>query len=182
MITSEKQKLFCKYYVWEGYNASKAALLAGYSKGTAYDTGWKLLKKPEIQAEIKRLIKIREKKLNISDKRIIEELAMAAFSDPRDYYDDEGNLLPIIELSERAAKALAEFTVTEGKNGRVIKIKRENKLKALETLARIHNMFYNDQDPNLGLHERVIYYPVKVQEGSPVDLTAKIEKPASKDN
>jgi len=175
--------LFCKYYIWEGYNAKRAALSAGYSKSSAHDTGWKLLKKPEIQAEIKRLIKIREKKLNITDKRIIEELAMSAFSDPRDYYDENGNLLPIQELSERAAKALAEFTVRKGKDGdMIIKIKRNNKLSALETLARIHNMFYNDQDPNVGMKERVIYYPVKVAEGAPVDLTAHIDKPASKDN
>ncbi len=177
-----KQMLFCKYYVWEGCNATTAAKLAGYSATSARVTASRLITKANIQVEIKRQIKIREEKCNITDKRIIEELAMSAFSDPRDYYDTEGNLLPIIELSERAAKALAEFTVTVGKSGKVIKIKRDNKLKALETLARIHNMFYNDQDPNVSMKDRVIYYPVKVAEGASVDLTAKIEKPASKDN
>jgi len=178
---SFKNITFCRLYVWNNFNASKAAKLAGYSNGNATSYGSELLRKPHICAEIKRLIAIREKALGVTDQRIIEELAICAFSDPRDYYDDEGELLPIQQLSEAAAKALSEFTVKEGKDsGTVTKIKINNKLKALETLARIHNMFYNDQDPNIGMRERVIYYPVKVAEGSPVDLSSHVTKPPAK--
>jgi len=178
---SIKHRTFCRLYVWNSFNASKAAKLAGYSNRSARTIASKLLRKDNIRQEIKRLITIREKKLNITDQNIIEELAICAFSDPRDYYDDDGKLLPIQELSEMAAKALSEFTVKEGKDsGTVTKIKINNKLKALETLARIHNMFYNDQDPNIGMRERVIYYPVKVAEGSPVDLSSHVTKPPAK--
>ena len=177
-----KSMLFAKYYVWNNFNGTRAAKLAGYSQRSATEIAYENLRKPQVKTEIKRLIAIREKNLNVTDARIIEELAMSAFSDPRDYYGDDGELLPIQELSENAAKALVEFTVTQGRNGNdtVVKIKRDSKLSALETLARIHNMFYNDQDPNLGLKERIIYYPVKVDEGAPVDLSAHIEKPAKK--
>ena len=102
---------------------------------------------------------------------------MSAFSDPRDYYDNDGKLIPIRKLSENAAKALSEFTVKEGKDGTTVtKIKRENKLKALETLARIRTMF-KDDDQSVGMRDRIIYYPVKVSEGAPVDLSARISKP-----
>lgn len=185
-MSSNKQKLFAKYYVWNNFNASKAAKLAGYANGNATSYGSELLQKPHIKVEIKRLIAIREQALGVTDQRIIEELAMMAFSDPRDYYDSDGNLIPVRKLSEMAAKALSEFTVKEGKDGKtkITKIKQNSKQSALDTLARIHNMFYNDQDPNIGMRERIIYYPVKVAEGTPVDLTSHMTKPppAKKDN
>lgn len=177
-----KSMLFAKYYVWNNLNATRAAKLAGYSKRSASEIGYELLRKPQVKAEIARLIAIREKNLQVTDERIIEELAMSAFSDPRDYYDDDGNLLPIQKLSENAAKALAEFTVTQGRNGNdtVVKIKQNSKQAALDTLARIKNMFYVDQDPNIGMKERIIYYPVKVAEGAPVELDIEIKPPAKK--
>ena len=176
-MLNHRQKLFAKYFVELGFHATKAAKLAGYSKASAYELGSRLLKNVEIQAEIKRHIAIREQKMNVTDKRIIEELAMIGFSDPRDYYGDDGELLPIQELSKMAAKALAEFTVTQCKDGSTVtKIKRENKLKALETLARIRTMF-KDDDQSVSMRERIIYYPVKVAEGAKVDLTAHLEKP-----
>ena len=169
--------MFAKYFVELGFHATKAAKLAGYSKTSAYELGSRLLKNVEIQAEIKRHIAIREQKMNVTDQRIIEELAMVAFSDPREYYDDEGELLPIQQLSEAAAKALSEFTVKEGKDGSTVtKIKRDSKLSALETLAKIRTMF-KDACQGSDVRERVIYYPVKVAEGAKVDLTAHMDKP-----
>lgn len=50
-----RQSVFCKEYVRQ-FNATRAALAAGYSEKTAYSIGHDLLKKPEINAEIQRLI------------------------------------------------------------------------------------------------------------------------------
>ena len=46
-----KQKRFCEEYVID-WNASRAALVAGYSEKTAYSIGNENLKKPEIRKEI----------------------------------------------------------------------------------------------------------------------------------
>jgi len=52
---SPKKREFCRHWLRSGMNATKAATLAGYSRKTAYSIGPALLKKIEIQEEIKRL-------------------------------------------------------------------------------------------------------------------------------
>jgi phage terminase small subunit len=49
-----KQRAFVAEYLSNGFNATRAALAAGYSKKTAYSIGAENLKKPEIAAEIAR--------------------------------------------------------------------------------------------------------------------------------
>lgn len=57
-----KQKLFCKAYLANGYNASQAALTAGYSKTAVGEIGHENLKKLQIKEYIaKRMDKIEEK-------------------------------------------------------------------------------------------------------------------------
>ena len=48
---NEKQSMFCLEYI-KDFNATQAAIRAGYSKKTAGVQGHALLKKPEIQKEI----------------------------------------------------------------------------------------------------------------------------------
>lgn len=48
---TNKQKAFVAEYL-KCWNATKAALNAGYSEKTAYSIGWENLRKPEIQEEI----------------------------------------------------------------------------------------------------------------------------------
>ena len=50
---NEKQTRFCAEYLRD-FNATQAAIRAGYSKRSAYSIGWDLLKKPEIQTELTR--------------------------------------------------------------------------------------------------------------------------------
>lgn len=52
---TDKQALFIQHYV-ETLHQTKAAILAGYSQKTAYSIGHELLKKPEIRAEVDRLL------------------------------------------------------------------------------------------------------------------------------
>lgn len=52
---TEMQQRFCLYYL-QCWNATQAAIEAGYSKKTAGEIGYENLKKPEIQAEIQRVM------------------------------------------------------------------------------------------------------------------------------
>lgn len=45
---TNKQKVFCSEYTSNGWNATQAAIKAGYSENTAYSQGQRLLKKVEI--------------------------------------------------------------------------------------------------------------------------------------
>ena len=52
---SKKQEMFCRYYVSNGHNATKAAISAGYKKKNARSTSSENLTKPNIQAFIEKL-------------------------------------------------------------------------------------------------------------------------------
>lgn len=59
---TKKQKLFCLEYLANGYNATQAAIKAGYSAKTARNIGNENLTKPAIKEFIeKRMKKIEEK-------------------------------------------------------------------------------------------------------------------------
>lgn len=54
MSLNERQKAFCEHYA-ACFNATEAAVKAGYSKKTAYSIGNENLKKPEIQKYLQTL-------------------------------------------------------------------------------------------------------------------------------
>lgn len=61
---TEKRKLFVMLYLSNGFNATQAAIGAGYSEKTAYSIGSELLKNPEVRAFIKQEV---ERQLNEID-------------------------------------------------------------------------------------------------------------------
>jgi phage terminase small subunit len=65
---NDREKAFCRVYV-RNQNATAAALEAGYSKATAHVQGSRLLQRPEIQEEIKRL----EAKSNETVERLLKD-------------------------------------------------------------------------------------------------------------
>lgn len=77
---TEKQKRFCEEYLID-FNATQAALRAGYSQKTAYSIGDENLRKPEIQSEIQTLIQKRSERTGISADSVIKELVKIAFAE-----------------------------------------------------------------------------------------------------
>lgn len=115
-----KQRAFLMEYL-KDKNATQAAIRAGYSAKTAYAIGHKLLKNAEIadaiqQKEGETLLKVQQE-TGITLARTLKEIARAAFFDPRKFFDEEGNLVPIVNLDDDTAAALAGFEVTEEFDG-----------------------------------------------------------------
>lgn len=79
-----KQKRFCEEYVFD-WNATRAAIAAGYSEKTAYSIGQENLKKPEIEEYIGKIQNDLEKQAGISALMIIKELKKIAFLDDEVY-------------------------------------------------------------------------------------------------
>ena len=77
---TEKQKRFCEEYLID-FNATQAALRAGFSQKTAYSIGDENLRKPEIQSEIQSLIKKRSERTGINADIVIKELVKIALAD-----------------------------------------------------------------------------------------------------
>lgn len=83
---TEKQKLFCFFYV-KNFNATQAAIRAGYSQNTARAIGYENLTKPCIRDEVKRLKDIRRQAIMISEDDIVERYMRIAFADISDFAD-----------------------------------------------------------------------------------------------
>ena len=75
-----KQMNFCNQYL-KDFNATKAAIRAGYSEKSAYSQGHDLLKIPEISENIKAISQSNFKSIGLDVERIIAEIASIAFSD-----------------------------------------------------------------------------------------------------
>ncbi|SMG32020.1 terminase small subunit [Sphingobacterium psychroaquaticum] len=76
-----KQQLFIDYYLMH-FNATKAAIQAGYSEKTAYSIGSELLKKPEIKA----LIDARLKDSRMNADQVMKLMTDIAGSNINDYF------------------------------------------------------------------------------------------------
>lgn len=94
-----KQKMFIIEYL-KDFNATQAAIRAGYSPKTAYSIGQENLKKPEIKAKIEKLI---EERCMTSDE-VLLRLAEHARSNVGDYIEVLPRGQAIIKL-EKAKEA-----------------------------------------------------------------------------
>jgi phage terminase small subunit len=146
---NDKQIRFCEEYLVD-YNATRAAIAAGYSQKTARAIGSENLTKPDIQGYLTRRQTEALTKAGVTKERVIEELARIALQDARQFYID-GRLIPISELSDEAAACIASFEVEQVTIkgipiGTVSKIKRYDKVKALELLGKHLGIFEKDNE------------------------------------
>lgn len=149
---TDKQKLFCMYYI-RCFNASKAALKAGYSKENYGVLGYQLLQKPSVRKEIERL---KQNKLNralLSQDDILQKYIDIAFTDITDYIEFGKKLVEIQYedgSTKEVEKSYVDFKndyevdgtliseVSKGKDG--VKVKLYDKMKALDVLRDIYEM------------------------------------------
>lgn len=107
-----KQRRFCEEYLVD-LNATQAAIRAGFRERTAYSIAQENLKKPEIASEIQRLMKERQERTQITQDRVLLELARIAFFDFRKLYREDGALKQPHELDDEAAGVLSGIDVME---------------------------------------------------------------------
>ena len=83
----------------------------GYSARTANVIGYENLTKPHIAAAIATAQKERSERLQVTADDVVRELALHGFGTMRDFFNDEGNLLDVNELSATAASRLSSIEV-----------------------------------------------------------------------
>lgn len=98
MGLNNRQEMFCNEYIVD-YNATKAALRAGYSKKTAGSIGSENLKKPEILARVRELQEEKRQKLVISEAFVVTEL-LETYRSCREAFDGK-NALKALEMLEK---------------------------------------------------------------------------------
>jgi phage terminase small subunit len=171
MALTDKQKRFCDEYLID-LNATQAAIRAGYSEKTAYRTGADNLRKPQIEEYIAKRQKELSRSTEITQERVIKELALIAFSNNADYahvvekkmqveaggalvdvLDKDGNPVmyrtvePVLteELTEEQKRALA--VIKKGRDG--LEVKSCDKVKALELLGKHLGIFTDKIEANV---------------------------------
>lgn len=152
-----KQKAFCHEYI-VNYNATKAAISAGYSEKTAYSIGSELLKKPEIKDYIDELIRQKLVVADLTKEKILEELMAIAFIDPKKIFDNEGNPKPISQIDKKSRKSIAAIKSIKTKTGdRILEYKLHDKGAAIDKLMR-HTALYEPTkiDANVSLDNELI--------------------------
>jgi phage terminase small subunit len=144
---TEKQKLFCIYYI-ENFNATKAYQRAyKCSYATAMSEGSKSLRNPKIKIEIDRLTNecLEEQEINskLLSKRLWKKYIDIAFADITDYLEFNSkemqgeygtytkNTISLKNSDEVDGSLISE--ISEGRDG--IKIKLQDKMKALQWLS-----------------------------------------------
>ena len=142
-----KQARFVQEYLCD-LNANQAAIRAGYSRRTAKQTAAETLTKPYVQAALRRGMAERERRTEITQDRVLEQLAKIAFADMKDFADwspDGVRLKPSDDVDGTLVAEVSE-TTSEFAGGRstTVKVKRHDAMKALELLGRHLGMF-NDK-------------------------------------
>jgi phage terminase small subunit len=142
-----KQKRFVQEYLID-LNATQAAIRAEYSEHTAYSMGQRLLKNVEVQAALQEAIKNRAIRTEITQDRVLKELANIAFANGTDYakvvkVNDESlvGIVPTDDLTADQRSAIVGIK----QNQFGIEIKLNDKLKALELIGKHLGMF-NDKN------------------------------------
>ena len=136
-----KQEHFCEDYLID-LNATQAAIRAGYSEKTAYSAGQRLLRNVEIQNRIAELKAERSKRTEITQDRVVKELAAMAFAKATDYAQIAGNTVFIKSTTELTPEQQAGIVgIKQTQAGIEVKL---DKTRALEMLGRHLGMF-NDK-------------------------------------
>ena len=151
---TRKQRLFVEEYLVD-FNATQAAIRSGYAKPSAGQIGHALLRKTHIATLIESKMQDRTEKLDISQDRILLEMARIALFDPRTMFDIDGNLKDISDLSSNTAAVISSFDVSsmeteEGQTVTVSKIRLCDKTKNLGELGKHLGLFKEDNDQRRG--------------------------------
>ena len=139
---TEKQKIFADEYLID-LNATRAYRVAYPSvkkDETAAQAGSRMLRNVKVAEYIQERMEERQKRTEITQDRVLEELAAIAFARATDYAEVKGECVRIKDtdtLDEQQIRAIAG--IKEGKYG--IELKLNDKEKALELLGRHLGMF-----------------------------------------
>lgn len=167
---SEKQKLFIDQLLTDPEMHQTRAYMAVYTnvkkEAAAAVNATRLLKKPHVQEYLRERMKAREKRTEITQDRVLQELAKIAFADIKEFvsfrtektvvgYNDDGS--PIFGYA-----SVIEMIPSDQVDGTVVNevrlsdkgtfsFKLQDKLAALDKLARHLGMF-QEAGPVVNIH------------------------------
>lgn len=160
-----KQLIFCAEYCVD-FNATNAAIQAGYSKRTACSIGSENLRKPEVQAQIRKFQANLSEASGISALRVLNEHKKIAFSNIADFHTGWITLKEFDSLSEDQKASIAEIktkseTRIEKNGDEAITVKEDyvflklyDKQKSLDSISKMLG-FESPQKIELGFKDEI---------------------------
>lgn len=157
MALTPKQKIFADEYLID-LNATRAYKVAYprvKNEETAAAAGARLLRNVKVVEYVQKRMDERAQRTEITQDRVLQELAKLGFFDIRKLFDDSGKPLDITGLDDETAACIAGLEVMDvyegaGEDkefaGYVKKYKLSDKLKALELIGRHLGMFKDKMD------------------------------------
>ena len=94
---TDRQRLFCLYYV-KSFNATMAAIKAGYAKESAHVRGAELVRNSKVREEIKRLKGLVQEEILVDAMDVINKYIKIAFSDITDFVTFGRREVPVIGM------------------------------------------------------------------------------------
>lgn len=146
-MLTPKQQRFCEEYRID-FNATQAAIRAGYSKKTAHSIGAENLIKPDIQNYISDLQKQLADKSGITAEMVINELAKIGFSNIQEYLARTNTISDLTKIDKDKAAAVESIKIVEtewdGGSKTSTTFKLYDKKGALELIGRHLGIFEKD--------------------------------------
>lgn len=149
---TDKQRIFCDEYL-KDFNATRAykeAYPSCKKDETASAASSRMLRNVNIQSYIKEKKEQLKSKMEISQERVLKEMARIAFGDIRKLYNESGGLKNIQDLDDDTAAIITSIESIEefdgyGQDreqiGYAKKVKTADKTKALDMLGKYFGMF-----------------------------------------
>ena len=156
-------------FVWEyliDFNATQAAIRAGYSKKTAGVIGHQNLKKPKVIEALAKERKKLQEATDITPERVLREFARIGFADQRKLFTDDWGILPPSELDDDTAAAIVGVKVSRRNTGErdehdrpiyenVQEYKLADKKGALDSIAKHLGMFVDKTEDVTPIERKV---------------------------
>lgn len=170
MTMTNRKRVFVSEYLID-FNATRAALRAGYSAKTAYSQGSRLLKDVDILNEIRERLDERA----MSAGEIIDRLTTHARGDMGDFIDIESMSFSLdlekakeLGLTHLIKKVKDRVVMTNNRDGEetethTLEIELYDAKSALDTLAKYHGLLVDRTDVTSG--GQTIFVTVKGEDG-----------------
>lgn len=180
---NKKQQAFCTEYL-KDFNATQAAIRAGYSAKTAGQIGFALLKKVEIQQKIQDTLNASANRVGMTIERadqILADILEATVADYEELLPDGEKVTVFDKNSPRphAVKMLLRKMYSTGSgDGKmdvtVAGVELHDKLKALEVFYKRRNLFNQDSGGSNGINVTFVVNARQRHERPAIDVPSEI--------
>lgn len=142
-MTAKQQRFVAEYLI--DLNATQAAIRSGYSRKTATEQGYRLLRNVHVAGAVQAGQAKVFQHADLRRERVLEEMRRLAFSDLRTLFGESGELRPIRDLTDEQAAAIASVEVTRTRTFKagqtsveeaIHKVRAWDKTRALEQLGK----------------------------------------------